>query len=247
MNQHTRKSRPNKAGKSCGPLSIGSSIPLGPSIMAVCLDFSRTVPRITLTGGSAMKRIALAAVVALLSVPFGSARADQPQQPAPSGTADLIKHSNSLDSLTAASRIPLDGGRSLTLEPGIRATRTDSGYLFSTYTGKQIELESGTSHLSLPSPTLVQLTPEGWLLDGRALDAHSLTARRAQDDADNNLKSMQEAAKKLKSKQEPPANTPQANKKLRFRWLFQEDPMPTAELFNTAAIQQLSHLSNVGF
>jgi hypothetical protein len=193
-----------------------------------------------------MKQLIGALLALGVTVSPASSRNDIPQS-ADSNSSSLLASRNSLDSLTAASRIALDGGRTLTLEPGVRATRTEGGYLFSTYAGKRLELETGSGHLSLPSPALVQLTSEGWLLDGRALDAHSLTARRAQDDADSNLKSMQEAAKKLKAKQDAPANNPQANKKIRFRWLFAEDPMPTAELFNTAAIQQLSHLSNIGF
>ena len=99
---------------------------------------------------------------------------------------------------------------------------------------------------SLPSPAFAELTSEGWVLAGRPLKAPGLTARRAQDDTDNNLKSMQEAAKKLKAKTDP-SKIADPNKKLHFRWLYGDDPFTSAELFNTEAIQQLTHLSNIGF
>jgi hypothetical protein len=122
-------------------------------------------------------------------------------------------------------------------------SRVESGYTFSTYDGKNLELETPIEKIVLSSPATVSLTETGWDLGhGKILRSSQIHARRqAQDDTDENLKSMKEAAQKLKTKDPQPA------RKLRIRWLYAEDPFPTAELFNTPAIQQLSHLSPVGF
>jgi hypothetical protein len=193
-----------------------------------------------------MKQFIGALLLLGITIRPASSNNDLPQsaEPAP---GNLLISQNSMESLLGASQLSLEGG-SLTLEPGVKVTRTDEGYVFATHNGKNISFAAGSTRLSLASPARAQWTPSGWVLAGRPVDSLSLQAQQAsQDDTDSNLKSMQDAAKKLKEKSEP-ANKPQTSKhRLRVRWLFGEDPMPTAELFNTAAIQQLTHLSNIGF
>jgi hypothetical protein len=193
-----------------------------------------------------MKQLIGALFLLGITIRPASSNNDAPQSAEPAPTNLLISH-NSMESLLSTSQLSIEGGN-LTLEPGVKVTRTDDGYVFATHNGKNIDFGAGATHLSLPSPARAQWTPSGWMLAGRPLDSLSLQAQQAsQDDTDNNLKSMQDAAKKLKEKSEP-ANKPQTPKhRLRVRWLFGEDPMPTAELFNTAAIQQLTHLSEIGF
>jgi hypothetical protein len=135
------------------------------------------------------------------------------------------------------------------VEPGIRASRNNAAFSLATHDGSGIEVQVGERFIHSASPLLVlQSNDNRWSIAGQTFQVTGplVARRRAQDDTDSNLKSMQESAKKLKSKtQDPNANQP--GKKLRVRWLFGENPMPTAELFNTPAIQQLTHLSNIGF
>ena len=156
----------------------------------------------------------------------------------------LLVNGQFVEALAEAAIVPLDRGSSLNLEPGIRFTRFDGAYAFASHDGNKVEIEIGTERLSLASPVTALLTDRGWEFNGsKPVQATSLTARRrqAQDDSDSNLKSMQEAAKKLNDK------APQSSRKARVRWLYGENPFATAELFNTAAIQQLSHISPAGF
>jgi hypothetical protein len=194
-----------------------------------------------------MKHLIWAAAFAALPLLAGSLRAENPQQadaslaklatPAPS---DLLISRNSMESLTTVATVSLDSGRSIQLEPGVRVTRDDDGYLFAARGVKKIEIATDTDRYTLLSPARAQLTPEGWVINGKPLGARSITARWAvQDDTDSNLKSMQEAAKKLKAKNDA---APATKKKLQVRWLYGENPFPTSELFNTQGIQQLIHL-----
>lgn len=190
----------------------------------------------------------LAAIVGFLVAGFAFAQ-DSTNPAKISAPAAIAKHSY-FEPLIDIASIDAAPDRSLLLEPGIHALKTPDGYSLATRDGSKIQLRAGDSLISLPSPVLVRTTELGWDFGaGTSVKATKLLAGRApQDDTDNNLKSMQEAAKKLKTKsdvnQDPKT---QAAKKLRVRRLFAEDPNPTAELFNTEAIQQLTHLSPIGF
>lgn len=168
------------------------------------------------------------------------------QQSSTSSSSEPVKTDALIDSKT----IMVNPGRKLVLEPGIRATKSDLGYTLATYDGSKVEIVTSEGRLALLSPVNAQLNETTWGFgNGKASSDAVLIARRAvQDDTDTNLKSMQESAKKLKSKKDETNNDKtQTGKKLRVRWLFGENPMPTAELFNSAAIQQMTHLSAIGF
>ncbi len=151
---------------------------------------------------------------------------------------------SSVECLTDATRIALSADRTMLLAPGVRLIRDGSSYVLSTYDKSRINIEFEGTEISLESPSALRLTGEGWRTGGgQLITAPALSLRRkTQDDADQNLKSMQEAARKLKSRQDA---KPQAAKPGRFT--YQENPFHTAEVFNKAAIQQLTHLSATGF
>jgi len=184
-------------------------------------------------------RVVLLAVLLALGTP-----SPHPLRPrgAPEDTTLII--GTSVEGLLEAPRLSLPGGSALNLEPGIRLTQAGGTYTFATHDGDKVEINTGSEKLVLPSPVTALLTDRGWEFNGsKPVKAVSVTARRrqAQDDADTNLKSMQEAAKKLVGK------APQPARKLRVRWVYAENAFATAELFNSGAIQQLSHISPAGF
>ncbi len=186
----------------------------------------------------------LVAILALAAVAFVPKQSGLPKD------ANLAKDAI----LTSNSVIPLSNSvdlwNGLQLTPGLRAIRTSDGYSVSSYSGAGILLESSAGTFTVSSPSTLRLTDQGWEVAGRkVLPNFAYTARAAaQDDTDSNLKSMQESAKKLKTKSNANQDeNQQPGKKLRVRWLFGENPMPTAELFNTPAIQQMTHLSAIGF
>jgi len=139
------------------------------------------------------------------------------------------------------------GASHLQIEPGVRVTGGTDRFTFSTHDGSNIEFKTSTGAIYRTSPVIAKLDNNGLQFDFGSFSTDTVLARRAaQDDTDSNLKSMQESAKKLKAKTTNQDNA-QPNKKLRVRWLYGENPMPTAELFNSAAIQQLTHTSPIGF
>ena len=181
-----------------------------------------------------MKLVALSLTLALC---VQSGDRGQPVSPP---SSNILVTGSSVEALEEAANITAF----LNLEPGIRLTRADGAYTFATHDGNKVEIEAGSDRLSMASPVTALLTDRGWEINGsKPVQASSLTARRrqAQDDSDSNLKTMQESAKKLNSK------APQTPRKLRARWVYAENPFATAELFNAAAIQQLSHISPAGF
>jgi hypothetical protein len=187
-----------------------------------------------------MKLVVLTLAVTLQTA--DPARSLGPVASAPEGI--LLQTGTSVQALDETASLPLQGGLAINLEPGLQLDRTEGAYTFATYDGTKVEIEAGSDRLSLPSPVTALFTDRGWEFNaGKPVKVSMFTARRRQnqDDADQNLRSMQEAAKKLKTKETQPS------RKLRVRWLYAENPNPTAEIFNTPAIQQLTHISSAGF
>ena len=156
-----------------------------------------------------------------------------------------------IEPLLDVTSFPVATGYSITLEPGIRATKSEQGYLLSTHDGLKLGIAVGDKTLNFTSPIEAKLVGGTWALgNGSEYSGSTLRASRVQDDTDNNLKSMQESAKKLKSKSNP--NNQQGNnpgkKKGNLRFLFgSSNPMGSSEAFSSTAIQQLSHTSAIGF
>ena len=178
-------------------------------------------------------------------VAFAAKQSDQVRL----GSEDVLITSSVTVPLTHTAALTLSTDRTLNLDPGVRMTRIENGYSLATYDGKNINLELGAEWVALPSPSTIRLTDSGWDLGtGKTYRSSVLTAHRAvQDDTDSNLKSMQDSAKKLKTKSNESQDEKKSGKKSHLRRLFGEDPMATAELFNSEAIQQLTHLSPNGF
>jgi hypothetical protein len=174
-----------------------------------------------------------------------------PQQPDPtpaSSSAALVTKTGVIP-LTHTATVALIDNRFLNLEPGIQMTRDNDRFALSTFDGKNVEISAGSDTFALASPVSARLSNAGWDFgNGRTYPAASVTARRKQqDDADSNLKSMQESARKIK-KNAPKDLDPNAPaRKLRVRWLYGENAMVTSELFNSEAILPLGHISPFGW
>ena len=182
-------------------------------------------------------------VVATLSLglmAFSAQQQDQFQVNQP----EILITTSTIDPLTNSTVLALNGSQALRLDPGVRMNRIEGGIVLSTFDGHKIELNTGSEIFSLFSPATVRVGSAEWSFGTGTNYSTSLVSarRKQQDDADQNLKSMQEAARKLKSQQNNKPQTKQPG-----RWANQENPFATAELFNKPAIQQLTHLSAAGF
>jgi hypothetical protein len=160
------------------------------------------------------------------------------------------------DPLLEVASLPITSDQNVSVEPGVRISGMENSFTLSTYDGSALEIRSTKGSFRVLSPATIRVVLGGVEINGVIYPSNSsIVARRAvQDDTDSNLKSMQENAKKLKAKTPPPKdpnkpnnNNNQGNTPTHWRLLFSENPMATAELFNAAAIQQLVHLSPIGF
>lgn len=132
----------------------------------------------------------------------------------------------------------------LSLEPGVSSLAINGGYQLSTFDGSKLELETTSGKVEFTSPLTLRSVDGKLKIEGHNLSTSSVTARRAvvQDDTDSNLKSMQESAKKLKTKVDVAKST-QGEKSRRYTILYQA----YVDLMSKIAIQQKTHLSPIGF
>lgn len=187
-------------------------------------------------------------LLALLAAPLSpQSRPAQAEDPA---TSDLLVTGDSVETLTRESEVAVTADRALGLAPGIRMTRVEGGVRLATHDGARVEIHAGGEAISLPSPVFARVTSNGWDIGSeKKISASMISARRRQqDDTDANLKAMQESAKKLKKRPQPPVDRSAAYRKwAHFRWLYWQNPFITSEVFNSAAVQQLIHISPLGF
>ena len=166
-------------------------------------------------------------------------RVDKGMQVSETPSALVLTSPTLVEPLTGDTEVTLAPERVLELTPGIRFTRTEEGYTLATHDGKKIELKSRNRRIALASPVLLRMTDRGWEFgEGEPFDGTVLSAQRH----------LTEDAEVVAEVQQGRRPTGAAGKpKLRVRWLYTENPMATAEIFNTQAIQQLVHLSPLGF
>lgn len=201
-----------------------------------------------------MKVFALLAIAAALVSP----QAAPPTAKAPS--PEILVSGASVEALVAEIQVAVAADGILALAPGVRLTHVDSGVSLATHDGAKVEVQVGDETLTLPSPAIARRTEQGWVLGGVNYRGTALSARRrAQDDTDTNLKSMQESARKLRNRspQDPPSSGKpralhgfHANAPPRLhhpRFLYTENPMVTSVVFNSVAVKQLLQLSPIGF
>jgi hypothetical protein len=192
-----------------------------------------------------MKAALLAVALALCGQSVDQPHLSTPPPISNESDTNLLITKSSVEALIDTANLSLESGRCLRLEPGVRVTKSKESYTLATHDGGKVEIELGAERLSFASPLMLRITDLGWEFNGaKPISLSSATARRRQqDDADSNLKSMQESAKKLKanSQDKLPRN------KLRVRWLYGDNPLVQAEIFNSPAIQQLVHISPQGF
>lgn len=181
------------------------------------------------------------ATVLLTAVSLATQQADL----APESPPGNLVSGTHIEGLSEVARIVMATNYALNVDPGVCARKNSDSVVLSTYDGAKIRATFGADRMTFASPVIARLTPDGWDLGvGQICAIKELHLSRApQDDTDSNLKSMQESAKKIKSNNGD--NVPV--KKLKVRWLYGENPNATAALFNTPAIQQLTHFSPIGF
>lgn len=96
--------------------------------------------------------------------------------------------------------VTVAAGRTLKLEPGVRALRSPSGVILSTHGKRRIRFEADGIPMSMTSPVTVKPGGEGWDFGGGIIVGSPLLAARLQgqdEEEDQDLDAMGEAARAL--------------------------------------------------
>ena len=99
------------------------------------------------------------------------------------GDASLLASGSSIEALTACLEVDLAPERPLTLEPGLRVTRVEGGYRFSTHDGRRIRFSAGAGLRVASSPAVVEVTQGAWRIEGETLEGMALQAGRPEPPA----------------------------------------------------------------
>ena len=168
-------------------------------------------------------------------------------------TADgrLLASRTQLESLGAPVAVALGHDRLLTVRPGLRVVRAEGGVVLRAHQGRRVALVVGGERLLLASPASVVATPRGLKVEGRVFDVQEAAAA-VQDDADANLKKMQDAAKKNQETAPPPqpepgSTAPAARRPGRFDWFRTFNPFAVSQPVSPAVVTSSHQLSNIGF
>jgi hypothetical protein len=120
------------------------------------------------------------------------------------GTA-MLASGASVEPLVSPLEIEVAIGRSLIVDPGLRAGRVDGAVQLSSHGGRKILIMAGERELMVVSPAKVVPIAEGWRIGEEQVGGGTLHARlQSQDDVDKALKKLQA----LKEQMEKALNQP---------------------------------------
>ncbi|HXX92400.1 MAG TPA: hypothetical protein VEN81_02125 [Planctomycetota bacterium] len=170
----------------------------------------------------------------------------------------VLASKGSVEPLGRPVRVSLGPDRLLALEPGVRVSRAEAGYILSVHERRRVELEVAGEKALFVVPVTLELTEAGWKVAGREFTGGELVARRPQqDDVDQNLDQLGNSAKRIltspggksKPKQEPQPRR-RANGS-RWRWpvpqYFSIYDFATSDAVDSSAVTALLHASPTGF
>lgn len=113
----------------------------------------------------------------------------------------LLVSGNVVEPLGGVVSLEVAPGRTLRLEPGVRAARAENGVVLSTHGGRALRLSAGDRRFTMASPLSLRATDTGWTAGETDLHGDVLLAQvKPQDDPDANLRAMQEDARRMETR-----------------------------------------------
>lgn len=113
----------------------------------------------------------------------------------------LLVSGDVVEPLGAVVALDVAPGRTLRLEPGIRAARSVRGLLLSTHGGRALRLSAGGRVVTLAGPVAVRASEKGWDAGDSTFDGAALLVQvKPQDDPDASLRAMQEDARRMETR-----------------------------------------------
>ncbi len=177
----------------------------------------------------------------------GSPVTEQTLQLRTAGDGTVLASRDKVESLGGLIQVALDGGRMVTLEPGVRLSRSGDVWTISAHAGRPMTLSGAAASVSVASPATVQPVDGGWklgdgsMLEGTALKAAPvapgdpmLIANEVPPDGMDDTPAARSAREKNK-------------RKLSNRRLHVSDPMPGAEAADEQALKSIDDVSPAGF
>lgn len=156
-----------------------------------------------------------------------------------SATGMLLASGSSIEALTASLDIQLAPERVLTLDPGLRVTRVDGGFLVTAHQPRRIRLSGSGEAIFAASPALVAVTAEGWTVGDRSFEGSALRARLEGQDEESNLDKMMQA----KDRMRPPGVPKLASRSHR---LYRGDPLTAGQAANSISVRQITQVTPSG-
>lgn len=163
------------------------------------------------------------------------------------GDGTVLASRDKVESLGGLIEVALDGGRTVTLEPGVRLARAGDGWLISAHAGRPMTLAGSGEAISVASPATVRPVDGGWKLgDGTIVAGAALKAGPAAP-GDPMLVGTEVPPDGLQDAPRPRSEREKRKRKLGNRRLHVSDPMPTAEAADEEALEDVDDVSPAGF
>lgn len=151
----------------------------------------------------------------------------------------LLASGNSVEALHSAIDIRVADGRTLTLEPGVRAARATAGFRIGAHDGRSIRFATPEKSFLAAGPVEVAATAEGWTVGDVAVSGSSLRVGLERQDEESNLDKMLKDKEKMKG-------TGVARPTTRTTRLFRGDPMTQGNGANSIGVRLIPQISPSG-
>lgn len=156
-----------------------------------------------------------------------------------SGAAPLLASGSTIEPLSACIDVEVAPERTLTLEPGVRVTRVEGGYRFSTHENRKIRFASSGGTITAACPVVAAVTAEGWMLGDQKLVGPALRAGVEKQDEESNLDRMKQSADRMRSGAVPKLSTRQNR-------LFRGNPLDSGQAANSTSLRMIPQVSPSG-
>lgn len=177
----------------------------------------------------------------------GAAVTEETLQLRDAGAGAVLASRDRIEPLGSLVEVSVGDGRTVTLEPGARLSRSGDAWVISAHGGRPLELRGSGSPVTVTSPAAVRAVEGGWQvenssrLDGTALHAapwagRGLAAADSQVPPDG-----------LEDDVALPPEREKNKRKLNRRRVFADDPAAGTEAADEQALKRLVDVSPSGF
>lgn len=156
-----------------------------------------------------------------------------------SAAGALLASGSSIEPLASSLDVQISAERTLTLEPGVRVTRTEGGCRISTHDARPIRLAAADETFLASGPVEVVVTADGWLVGDRAIAGAALRAGLGRQDEESNLNKMLQEKDKMRGTTVPRLST-------RTHRRYRGNPLTNSNAADSVSVRQITQISPSG-